>query len=195
MHGLEGRATFIMGQINKKYCTVYFEPPGKQVKMQVGKTILEAANEAGIYTNSVCGGVGYCGKCKVIVSDLGKIQTKESIHIKPDEKEQGIVLACLSKVLDDVTVTVPESLLAQTSQILTDEKSRNSEELFGFEPLVIKRYIEMSPPTVHDHTADKERLYAALHELAGSHAIHMDLNILQNMSKILQNSKYKVTVK
>jgi uncharacterized 2Fe-2S/4Fe-4S cluster protein (DUF4445 family) len=183
-----------MGQINKKYCIVYFEPLGKQVKMQVGKTILEAANEAGIYTNSVCGGVGYCGKCKVIVSDLEKIQTRESIHIEPDEKEQGVVLACLSTVLDDVTVTVPETLSAQAGQILTDEKSHNSKELFDFGPLIIKRCIEMSPPTVHDHTADKERLYAALHEQAGSHVIHMGLDILQNMSTILQSSEYKVTV-
>lgn len=183
-----------MVQENIKECIVEFEPGGKKVKVARGTTLLEAANKAEIYINSICGGVGYCGKCKVTVDNLEKIRTRESVHLEPEEKEKGIVLACLSKVLDDVTVTVPDSLSTNSGQILTEARSEKAEQLFDFDPLVIKRYIEMSPPTVHDHTADKERLFTALQEQTKAPSIHADLNILQNISGILQNSGYKVTV-
>ncbi len=183
-----------MGQKKIKECIVSFEPVGRKVKMPAGTTLLEAANEAGIYVNNICGGAGYCGKCKVVVDNLEKIHTRDSIHLEPEEIKQKIVLACQTKVFDDVTVTVLESLSKQTSQILTNEKSHKSEELFDFDPLVIKRYIEMSPPTVHDHTADKERLSVTLHKQAGPNAIHMDLGILQSLSEKLQSSRYRVTV-
>jgi uncharacterized 2Fe-2S/4Fe-4S cluster protein (DUF4445 family) len=183
-----------MGQKNKKDCTIEFEPSGRKVKVPQGTTLLDAANKAEIYINSICGGSGYCGKCKVSVDSLEKIKTIKSALLEPDETKQGIVLACRSRVLDDVTITVRESLSIQSSQILTDEQSQKAGELFDFDPLVLKTYIEMSPPTVHDHTADKERLFTALRKQTKAHLIRADLNILQNISGLLQNSSYKVTL-
>jgi uncharacterized 2Fe-2S/4Fe-4S cluster protein (DUF4445 family) len=183
-----------MVQENIKECIVEFEPGGRKVKVARGTTLLEAANKAEIYINSICGGSGYCGKCKVTVDSLEKIRTRESVHLAPAEKEKGIVLACLSEVLDDVTVTVPDSLSTKSGQILTEGHPQKTEELFGFDPLVVKHYIEMSQPTVHDHTADRERLFTAIREQTKANLIHADLNILQNISGILQNSGYKVSV-
>ena len=38
---------------------VLFKPEGKEISIKEGETILEAANQAGIYINSECGG----GRC------------------------------------------------------------------------------------------------------------------------------------
>ncbi|MBN1974850.1 MAG: DUF4445 domain-containing protein [Sedimentisphaerales bacterium] len=191
-----------MVQKNIKNCIVRFEPLGRKVKVPRGTTLLEAANKAGIYINSICGGDGNCGKCKVAVNSLEKIQCGQTSLLTRDEIDKKTVLACQSKVLDDVTVIVQDSQFAQASQILISDDSQKinriscetQEGLFEFDPIVKKIYIEMSPPTVHDHTADKERLFMALREQAGATEIRAGLEILQNLSGLLQSSGYKVAV-
>lgn len=42
--------------------TVVFQPMGVKTEVTTGTSLLEAANEAGIYVNSLCGGEGVCGK-------------------------------------------------------------------------------------------------------------------------------------
>ena len=58
-----------MEDSKKKKCTVCFEPSGLKIKVPAGTVLLEAAHKAGIYLSSICGGDGYCGKCKVIIDE------------------------------------------------------------------------------------------------------------------------------
>ena len=158
-----------MDDSKNKECTVQFEPSGLKVNVPSGTTLLEAARRAGIYLSSICGGDGYCGKCKVIINK-GQSQSRPSPLLTPEEIRDSIVLACQTKVLSDLTVTVPKSHSLETSQVLMDADahilSRSNEQtqegLFEYDPLVRKLCVEMSPPTVLDHTADHERLYAAI---------------------------------
>ncbi|MFC1636018.1 2Fe-2S iron-sulfur cluster-binding protein, partial [Planctomycetota bacterium] len=155
----------------KKKCTVRFEPASLHVQVPVGTVLLDAAHRAGIYLNSICGGDGYCGKCKITI-DEGQFQSRPTTLLTPDEIRQNVVLACQAKVLSDMTATVPKSHTLETGQILMDTDAHRFSELAGdvragifrFDPLVRKILVEMSPPTVHDHTADHERLYVAIRE-------------------------------
>jgi uncharacterized 2Fe-2S/4Fe-4S cluster protein (DUF4445 family) len=52
----------------------------------------------------------------------------------------------------------------------------------------------MSPPTVHDHTADHERLYFGIREQIDAPIMQTGFRILQNLPSVLQNSDYQVTV-
>jgi uncharacterized 2Fe-2S/4Fe-4S cluster protein (DUF4445 family) len=55
---------------------VTFLPDGEIAEVEHGATIMEAAEKAGVYINSLCGGKGVCGKCRVQISN-GKVrQTK-----------------------------------------------------------------------------------------------------------------------
>jgi uncharacterized 2Fe-2S/4Fe-4S cluster protein (DUF4445 family) len=190
-----------MKESKKKNYTVRFEPSGLKINVPVGTVLLEAAHKAGIYLSSICGGDGYCGKCKVII-DEGQFQSKPTTLLTPDEIRQNIVLACQTKVLSDTTVTVPKSHALETSQILMDTDARRFSELAGevragifeFDPLVQKIYVEMSPPTVHDHTADHERLYLAIREQIDAPIMQTGFRILQKLPKLLQSCDYKVTV-
>jgi uncharacterized 2Fe-2S/4Fe-4S cluster protein (DUF4445 family) len=74
-----------------KHFTVSFRPDGRQISVHSGATILEAAGQAEIILNTVCGGKGTCKKCMV--------------KIEPDGEE---VLACQHRITRDLTVNIPD---------------------------------------------------------------------------------------
>ncbi|TET24360.1 MAG: 2Fe-2S iron-sulfur cluster binding domain-containing protein, partial [Candidatus Aminicenantes bacterium] len=53
---------------------VFFEPSGRRGRINEGKTILEAAQELGVDLQNVCGDQAQCGKCKVLIVDVGPEQ-------------------------------------------------------------------------------------------------------------------------
>ncbi len=185
---------------NKK-CVVHFEPSGLKTEVQSGSTLLEAAHKVGIYLSSICGGDGYCGKCKVIIND-GQFQCRPSNLLTPQEVQGNMVLACQTKILSDITVTVPKSHSLEPSQILTDSNAHRFSELtpskrstaFEIDPLIQKLYLEMKPPSVSDHTADHERLYLAIRQQIDVPVMQTGFRILQKLSQVLKSSDYKVTV-
>ncbi|HUS71476.1 MAG TPA: ASKHA domain-containing protein [Sedimentisphaerales bacterium] len=184
----------------KKY-TVRFEPSGLKTEVPSGTILLEAARKAGVYLSSICGGDGYCGKCKAII-DQGQFQSRPTTLLTPDETRENIVLACQTKVLSDITITVPKFHTLQASQILMDSDAHRFSELAGevragvfeFDPLVRKLAVEMSEPTVHDHTADHERLYVAIREQIDAPIMQTGFRILQGLSKVLRITNYQVAV-
>ncbi|MBL7154032.1 MAG: DUF4445 domain-containing protein [Phycisphaerae bacterium] len=184
-----------------KKCLVRFEPSGLRIEVPSGAVLLEAAHKAGIYLSSICGGDGYCGKCKVII-DRGQFQSRPTTLLTQDEIREDVVLACQTKVLSDMTITVPKSHTLETTQILMDSDAHRFSELSGevraglfeFDPLVRKVYVEMSPPTVHDHTADHERLYLGIREQVEAPIMQTGFRMLQKLPKVLLDSGYKVTV-
>ncbi len=190
-----------MKESKKKKFTVRFEPSGLKIKVPAGTVLLDAAHKAGIYLSSICGGDGYCGKCKVII-DEGQFQSKPTTLLTPDETRENVVLACQTKVLSDMTITVPKSHTLETSQILMDTDAQRFSELAGevragvfeLDALVRKLALEMSPPTVHDHTADHERLYVAIREQIDAPIMQTGFRILQGLSKVLRVTNYKVAV-
>jgi uncharacterized 2Fe-2S/4Fe-4S cluster protein (DUF4445 family) len=66
--------------------------------------------------------------------------------------------------------------------------------VFKFDPLVCKLCVEMSAPTVDDHTADHERLYVAIREQIDAPIMQTGFRILQSLSKVLIEANYKVAV-
>jgi len=204
-----------MQDSKKKKYTIRFEPSGLKIEIPGGTILLEAAHKAGIYLSSICGGDGYCGKCKVII-DEGQYESNPTTLLTPNEIRENIVLACQTKILSDMTVTVPKSHILETSQILMDadahrfselaghsvplsQKGRKTDSLtwagtFEFDPLVQKLYLEMTPPTIQDHTADHERLYLSIREKIDAPIMQTGFRILQKLSKLLQSCDYKVTV-
>ena len=86
-----------------KHFNVTFEPDGKRISIHTGATLLEAAHQAGITLNTVCGGKGTCGKCAVTLEPTG---TK--------------VAACQYKIESDLRVTVPASSRFFEHKILSE---------------------------------------------------------------------------
>ncbi|MHC4524886.1 MAG: ASKHA domain-containing protein [Planctomycetota bacterium] len=183
-----------------KKCKIHFEPSGLAVDVTAGTTLLQAANTVGIYLTSICGGDGYCGKCKLFV-DEGQFKNRPTTLLTPDEISKNTVLACQTQVLSDMTVTVPQWHDIEGGRILKDDKAARFKEMipgretagFKFDPLVQKIYLEMKEPSINDYTADHERLYLAIREAIDTDSIQTGLRTLQKLSRVIQTGNYKVT--
>jgi ferredoxin-NADP reductase len=74
---------------------------GKAVAVRVGQSILEAAEAAGVPIDSLCR-AGVCGTCRTRVLE-GDVDC-ESTTLDASDRQNGFVLACVSRVLTDCTV-------------------------------------------------------------------------------------------
>jgi len=104
-----------------KTCKITFLPDNKTVIAKPGSTILEAAQDSGVYITSVCGGDAVCGKCRVIIKS-GKVEAKPTGLLTPEEIKEGIILACNSKVVEDIIVEIPPESRAEEGEVLLKGK-------------------------------------------------------------------------
>jgi uncharacterized 2Fe-2S/4Fe-4S cluster protein (DUF4445 family) len=107
-----------------KHFNITFKPDGKQISIHSGATLLEAAGQADIILNNVCGGKGTCKKCVV--------------KILPDEQE---VLACQYHIQSDLTVTVPPSSRFFEHKILTEGLAPQTK----IQPDIYQKYLKFAP--------------------------------------------------
>jgi len=154
---------------------VVFQPDEKSVRVPTGTTLLSAAQEANIYVNSVCGGDGTCGKCKVRVVS-GQVEPGETDLLSDSEREQGLVLACQAEALSDVQIEVPEAAQLDSSAILMGQPVDSGP---AADPLVQKIFLELEPPSLDSNLPDYERICAAVRRSAGIQDLEADLSMLQ----------------
>jgi uncharacterized 2Fe-2S/4Fe-4S cluster protein (DUF4445 family) len=90
---------------------VLFMPLYKEVVYEGPKTLLDAARESGVYIDSVCGGKGTCGKCRVRVldGDANPLTDTECEVLQAEERMHGYRLACMTSITGDGTVSIPEA--------------------------------------------------------------------------------------
>lgn len=187
---------------------VTFLPEGKTVEVEGGVTIMKAAEKAEVFINSLCGGEGVCGKCRVQVID-GKVRAdKHSISfLSKEEVREGYVLACQAKVDENIEVVVPPESRLESEQILMEQPTVDysqpekvsvpripSDPMTLFEPLVQKRYLELKEPTMEDNVADIERVTRELRKKTEYENFEISLRCLQGLASKLRENDWKVTV-
>jgi uncharacterized 2Fe-2S/4Fe-4S cluster protein (DUF4445 family) len=103
---------------------VKFKPLDRQVEVEPGTSLLKAAREAGIDLESDCGGMGRCGKCKVIVPGrITPLTPREREYLTPFEIRQKVRLACQILVKRPTSVSLL-TLPAGKEHILEEGISR-----------------------------------------------------------------------
>ncbi|NIR87228.1 2Fe-2S iron-sulfur cluster binding domain-containing protein, partial [Candidatus Bathyarchaeota archaeon] len=82
--------------------------------------LLDAIREAGIRIESICGGKGECGKCKVILNkgEVSSLSTSDKKHLSPQQISEGYRLACQIRVLSDSEFTIPVESRIERPKIL-----------------------------------------------------------------------------
>jgi uncharacterized 2Fe-2S/4Fe-4S cluster protein (DUF4445 family) len=176
--------------------------------MKAGTTIMEAAEKAAVFINTLCGGNGACGKCRVQVMD-GKIRAdKNSISLlSKEEIEEGYVLACQAKVDNDMEVVIPPESRLEEEQILTEQPVVDysqpekvsvtkvpTDPMTLFEPLVQKIFLELQGPTQKDNIGDIERIMRELRKKTDFQDFETSLRCLQGLAAKLRDNNWKVTV-
>lgn len=180
-----------------KAFSVHFMPDDVKVSVPEGATILDAAHTANIYVNSVCGGEGVCGKCKVYLRS-GRVRHRQPSTLGGSE-EKGALLACQAEVIDDVEVFVP-TRITESDRILVGKnkiRSQDASDVPGYEldPLVKKLYLTLQPPDVSSNIADSERLGYEIRNVLGLPGLELrsDYAMLLEVPRVLRRSKWQVT--
>ena len=186
---------------------VTFLPDGEVLEVEEGATIMEAAQKAGVYINSLCGGEGVCGRCRVQIADGNVRADKNSISfLSKEEVREGYALACQAKVDEDIEVIIPPESRLEAEQILMDQPVVDysqpekvsvakipSDPMTLFEPLVQKRYLELKEPTQEDNIGDIERIIRELRTNTDYKSFEMSLRCLQGLALMLRDNDWKVT--
>jgi uncharacterized 2Fe-2S/4Fe-4S cluster protein (DUF4445 family) len=154
------------------------------VRVPYGVTLFDAASWNGIAIDSTCGGHGTCKKCRIRIR--GNAPAPTSLDIRaytPDELKAGWRLACRTSATDDTTVEVPP--LTTRPKAATVGVGRQ----VILRPAVVKRYLELSEPTLADQATDLERVLAQLDDLEP----RAELAVLRSLGRTLREADYKVT--
>ncbi|UCG70660.1 MAG: DUF4445 domain-containing protein [Thermoplasmata archaeon] len=169
-------------------CVVTFQPDNKTVKVKSGENIINAAVDAGVFINSVCGGLGKCGKCKVQVK--GEVKASDSELLSEEDKKNNVFLACETAIEGDVEIFIPEASRAAKHQILVKSKEISIEELT---PMTQKIRLTLQAPSLEDNLSDLERIKKGLaeHKILNT---TIGLNILRNIAKTLRENVWDVSV-
>jgi uncharacterized 2Fe-2S/4Fe-4S cluster protein (DUF4445 family) len=170
---------------------VLFAPSLKEITQEKGKTILDAAREAGVYIDSQCNGRGKCGKCRVRVVEgkAGPFTPEESEFISQTDKGLGYRLACMTRVTGDVTV-----LVAQENILSAD----SAKKLFSGRSSVlnpaVKGYVIDLPKEEGPQTAYLERITGLLGARFGLKDLGVDLVALQELGEAMKEARGSATV-
>ncbi|MCF8142752.1 MAG: ASKHA domain-containing protein [Deltaproteobacteria bacterium] len=174
--------------------TVHFLPADISVEVEEDATIAEAAQRVDVFINNLCGGEGVCGRCRVQVL-RGRAEAEE--HAKsffsPDEITKGYVLACQTRIHDDLEVVIPPESRMEDSKIMIGGATQET-GMMELRPIVKKIYLELPPPTSEDNVPDIERISRELRKQFGWHAFDISLDCLQNLSDKLRQNDWKITV-
>ena len=197
---------------------VTFLPEQKEVEADEGVTLFEAAEKAGVYLNSLCGGEGVCGKCRVQVTKGNIKADKHSIvFFSKEDIQHGYVLACQTRVKDSLEVVIPPESRLEEEQIMAESHleeqktwretrpityskpdwislhKRAYDPASLFEPLVSKVYLELPGPTIDDNIPDTGRIVRELRKKLEYSSYEIPLPRLRDLSMKLRRHGWKIT--
>ena len=192
--------------------TIIFQPSGHRGKIPKGKNVLDAARELGENIESLCGGKGSCGKCKVLIAEghypkydvishrknLSRWLKTEANFINSTQKKEGLRLACCAAIKDDALVFVPEE--SRASKQIVSKRPRLLP--VDFDPVVKKYDLIMEPPSSGDARGDLERILGALNVQYGLKDLGCDIDslytcdidVLRHLPVRLREQNWHVTV-
>ncbi|HOL16646.1 MAG TPA: ASKHA domain-containing protein [Bacillota bacterium] len=166
---------------------VTFLPLGKEISVQPGTDLLQAAALAGVPVEGNCGGKGTCGKCKVKVLEglQGEPGASERKALTEAELAEGWVLACQRKVVADTVVKLQLSSDAYDRKSALAGAAANIEPEPGIEKIALK----LPRPSIDDQTPDLERLLRELQRPS----LKAALPLIAGLPGILRQEHFKVT--
>jgi uncharacterized 2Fe-2S/4Fe-4S cluster protein (DUF4445 family) len=186
---------------------VIFSPDRREINVEEGITLLEAADLAGIHINNLCGGQGVCGECKVrIRKGVVEKSTKSISLLSKDEIQQWYVLACQTPVRNNVEVEIPVEARLEGERILMEgetltfsipeEIERRPQEEAGvsfYSPLTMKMHLNLPLPTLEDNLSDLERIYREIQRKANISDPEVELYKIRGLARILRKNEMRIT--
>ena len=197
---------------------VTFLPDQTEIEVDEGVTLFKAAEQAGEYLNSLCGGEGVCGKCRVqVTKGKAKADKYSMAFLSKKEIQDGYVLACQTQVKDNLEIVIPPESRIEEEQILADSHldeqkafsetcpitysepdwialhKRPADPASLFRPLVTKVYLELPEPSIDDNIPDTARIIRELSKKLKYTIYEISLPCLHDLSMKLRHHSWKIT--
>jgi len=154
---------------------------------------MDASKIIGIGLNTLCGGKGTCGKCKVNVQKgvkgLNPCTEMELKHLSQVELKENTRLACQATLTSSSIIFVPLRSRVGIQRLQTE----GLEVSVKPNPFVKKYCVQLPPPTLHDPRSDEDRLLDALNQQHSLSGLTINFNVARNYSIILRKAKWNVT--
>ena len=178
-----------------RYVWLNVLPDDLWLKVRQGKTIWKALQPTDVELEGDCGGLGKCGKCKVkVLSSIYPPSQREKELLDEGELEQGLRLACRTKVNHDLVISTGETdSEAEFFKILTTSHVLATRyiPLSQLAPLVDKRPITLPPSFQNGGLSDLDRIKVVM----GSEYqdLRAPLHCLRTLPKMLKRTRLRGT--
>ncbi|MCI5898974.1 MAG: corrinoid activation/regeneration protein AcsV [Hominisplanchenecus sp.] len=171
-----------------------------------GESLLEVARKTNVAIDAPCSGNASCGKCRVKLIG-GELDSKKTRHISDEEYAAGWRLACVSKIIADVAVLVPDIASAYRSRMKVADLSSpdeikifdNIKKSIAEAGIELKNNLEiirvtMDEPTLDDTMPDNERLVWAIRNQTGMEHVKLPYSVIRKMAHVLRESNFDVNL-
>ena len=177
-----------MTKLTSPVVAISFQPLGRRGQVPAGISVLEAARRLGVGLSGVCGGLGACGTCRVVIPPeyrdaLSPISDTERGRLGEEEIARGVRLACRAIIRRPLQVFVPPESLTASQR--TQVEGRQTP--VRIDPVVISADLHLPPPTLSDPRSDAERIRDGL-----SRPVRLDLAVLRRSPPSLREWDWAV---
>jgi len=181
---------------------VVFTPSGLSANAELGTTLLETAQGAGVAIRSLCGGNGNCRQCWVELSEgshskhgvesshdnLSPVTELEARMYQRNDKFKGLRLACRTRILGDLVIDVPERSQENIAYI----SKKNDARKFEISPVIRLLDIELAEATMDANPSATENIIERIREQSLS--VTINTRLLRGLQTLVHETKGKLTV-
>jgi len=181
---------------------VCFTPSGRQYKGEVGDTLLQVAQDAGVAIRSLCGGYGQCHQCWIEVSEgshpkfnvecksenVSGITSLERQLIIDNPSYKGKRLACQTCIQGDLVIDVPEESQEHKAYI----SKKNAKHDYSIDSAITLFDCTLEESTLDKNPSATENLLSQLEKQDVKATI--DFNLLRGLQPLIHESKGCLTV-
>jgi len=172
--------------VKTKVHEITIHPQQERLEAKKGLNLYRFLTSSGYTVPSACGGMGICGKCRVLIHAGRKPPTEsERIHLLPEELTDGWRLSCQQRIDRDMTIEIPQ----------VDESTQAKEDMsrpchVKLQTGVEKTYLQLQPPGRDDQRPDTVRVQDAVNK----GRLAFPISVLQKLPSLLRESDYRVTL-
>ncbi len=189
---------------------VDIEPISRRLFYTKNETFYELLINSNIRVQSLCGGNGTCGKCKIVVQEgmhfLNPPTNSEMKFLTQSEIKENWRLACQCRVKKSQIQSVethqppqfriflPKDLLVEDFKILTSGKSKK----INLNPNVRKIFVEINKPNLENPVPDIERILSSLSSSKDNKGIHSDVSFeidtIRKIPLVLREEQHRISL-
>ncbi len=179
----------------KKEYKVRFLPFEIDVVVKNGAGLLDTIRQANLPMKTSCGGEGTCGDCSVKILQ-GVVSAKAVKGLPTDSISQGFVLACQTKIEDNLFVQLPHfdelTIQSVTESDYFNKNKKNISGIYEVNPAVKKVSLKLDPPSLDNNYSDLKRVEMKLNEKLGPREWKSALSVLHKLAQNVRQNQDKV---